>query len=636
MRILWKFIAALFKWSWKLLNFARQLISNLIFILLVIVVATGVLVYQQQSKSVDDYRGALYVDLSGIVVDQVSARSPLDQFGRDLIGVSSSSSQETSLFDIVDSIRRAKHDAKITGMVLKLDNFLGTDQPSMQYIGKAINEFKSAGKTVIAISDGYSQPQYYLASYANKVYLSPHGAVSLHGFSTNHLYYKSLLDSLKVSTHIFRVGTYKSAVEPMTRDNMSEEARLADSLWLNELWNNYRNTIAVNRKIPADKVLPEPTQFIEEFRQAGGDSALYAAKNKLVDEIKPRNVIETELSNKFGWDEKNKHFNYISLYDYIAQQPIKNSDQSNSNIAVIIAEGTIMDGRQSEGIVGGDTIAEQLREARLNPNIKAIVLRVNSPGGSISASELIRSELVAIREGTTVKNKEGHTVKENQKPIVVSMGGLAASGGYWISTPANYIIADKNTLTGSIGVFGVLNTYEKGLNYLGVNTDGISTHPLADISVTKGLNPMFSDVMQLSIENGYHKFIKLVAQSRQKTQNEIKEIAQGRVWSGSDAKKNGLVDQLGDFDDAVNKAAQLAGIKTVSLNWMQPELSFSEKLMLEFSSSAQALLPNALQSMLPAPIAQIAQDMKQQAVFYNRMNDPQNIYTFCLNCADIH
>ncbi|OTA19982.1 signal peptide peptidase SppA [Xenorhabdus beddingii] len=624
MRTFWKFIASLFRWSWKLLNFVRQLISNLIFILLVIVVAAGVIAYQQQSKSNDNYQGALYVDLSGIVVDRVSAPDPIGQLERNLLSFSSDSSQETSVFDIVDSIRRAQNDPKITGMVLKLDKFVSADLPSMKYIGKAINEFKAAGKHVFAIGDNYSQSQYYLASYANEIYLSPQGMVDIRGFATNGLYYKSLLDTLKITTHIFRVGTYKSAVEPLLRNDMSEEARESGRLWINEFWHNYLNTVAVNRDIPADQVFPGAANLLEKYRKAGGDAALYAYQNKLVNYVELRSAAENKMKEIFGWDAEKKHFNYISIYDYMAQ---KSDSDNKGNIAVVIAEGAISDGKQSSGIVRSDTVVEQLREARDNPNIKAIVLRVNSPGGSLSASEIIRSEIAATRYGDNGKNA---------KPIVVSMGGLAASGGYWISTPANYIIADPDTLTGSIGVFGIFQTYEKSLNYLGVHTDGVSTTPLANISATKDLNQTLSDMMQMSIENGYHKFIKLVADSRKISLADMDKIAQGRVWSGLDAKKHGLVDQLGDFDDAVTKAAELAGVKKVSLDWMQPDFSFSEKMMLGFTSSAQALLPNTLQSMLPAPFSQVAQDMKKQALFYNNMNDPRHIYTFCLNCVDVH
>ncbi|SFU73087.1 signal peptide peptidase SppA [Xenorhabdus koppenhoeferi] len=629
MRTLWNFIAALFKWCWKLLNFVRQLISNLIFILLIVIVVISLIVYKQQSKRNDSYHGALYVNLSGIVLDRASARNPFEQLGKDIFGSYNSNPQETSLFDVVDSIRRAKDDPKISGMVLKLNEFAGADWPSMKYIGKAINEFKATGKPVFAINDSYSQSQYYLASFANEIYLSPQGIVDIHGFSTDHLYYKSLLDSLKISTHVFRVGTYKSAVEPVLRNNMSEEAREADSLWVYESWNNYLNTIAVNRHIPADQVFPGTANFIEKFRKAGGDFSLYAYQNKLVSHIEPRGAVEKKMKDIFGWDKEQKHFNYISINDYIAKKPIQDSDNNKGNIAVIIVEGPILDGKQLSGTVGSDTITEQLREAHLNPNIKAVILRVNSPGGSISASEIIRAELIAIRD-----DKENNG--KNTKPIVVSMGGAAASGGYWISTPANAIIADPNTLTGSIGVFSIIHSFEKTLNYIGVNSDGISTSSLADSSSIKGLNSDYSDVIQLSIENGYNKFIKLVAKARNKSVDEIDSIAQGRVWNGLEAKKHGLIDQLGDFDDAVKKAAELAGIKNVSLDWMQPELSFSEKMMFELTASTQALLPNMLQYALPVPLPKMTQGLKKQAVFYKNMNDPQNIYTFCLNCADIH
>ncbi|OTA15126.1 signal peptide peptidase SppA [Xenorhabdus vietnamensis] len=626
MRTLWHFIATFLKWSWKLLNFIRVLIFNLIFILLIIIVVPfGLMVYSTLSTPVKSHQGALYVNLSGVVLDRVTPPSPVKQLGESLFDSSDEHYRNISVFDVVDSIRRAKSDPKITGMVLKLNNFIGTDQASLRYIGKAINEFKATGKLVYAIGDNYSQAQYYLASYANEIFLSPSGSVNIHGFSTNHLYYKSLLDRLKVSTHVFRVGTYKSAVEPMLRDNMSKESREADSLWLSELWNNYLSTIATNRHIPTDQVFPGATNFIEKFRKVGGDAALYAHQNKLVDYIAPRNIVEKKMTDHFGWNEEQKHFNHISIYDYIDQKPAPNDISNEGNIAVIVVEGTILDGKHSSGTVGSDTVVEQLRQAHYNPNIKAIVLRINSPGGSASASEIIRNELAAIRNDKT----------EKAKPIVVSMGGLAASGGYWISTPANYIIADPSTLTGSIGIFGVIQTLEKSLNYIGVNTDGVSTTPLADISATKGINQEFSDILQLSIEHGYHKFIKLVASARNKSLDEVNNVAQGRVWSGTDAKKHGLVDQLGDFDDAVKKAATLAGIKEVSLNWMQPELSFSEQIMMGLMSSAQTLLPNTFQSMLPAPFAEVALDMEKQAAFYNKMNDPQNIYTYCLNCVDI-
>ncbi|WP_350306094.1 signal peptide peptidase SppA [Photorhabdus viridis] len=620
MRILWKWVARLFKWSWRLLNFVREVISNLIFILIILVIAGGFMLYQQPNKAVDSYRGALYVNLTGVVVDQVSSRNPLNQLGRELFGSSGNKLQENSLFDIVDTIRQAKTDNKITGLVLKLDDFIGADQPSMQYIGKAINEFKTSGKPVYAISDNYNQPQYYLATFADKIYLSPQGAVGLYGYSTNNLYYKSLLDSLKVTTHIFRVGTYKSAVEPVMRDDMSPAAREADSRWVNGLWHNYLNTIAANRKLSVHQVFPGADEIIAGLRTVGGDNAQYALKRKLIDYVAPRNIIESEMTKAFGWDEKNRHFNAISIYDY-APQLLANKSSSKGNIAVIIAQGAIVDGQQVPGMVGGDTTAAQIRQARLDNNIKAVILRVNSPGGSVSASDVIRTELAALRAAN--------------KPVVVSMGGMAASGGYWISTPANYIIANQSTLTGSIGIFGVIATYENSLDHIGIHTDGVSTTPLAGISVTKGLSKEFSELMQLNIENGYKNFIDLVADSRNKTSEEVDNIAQGHVWIGNDAKTNGLVDQLGDFDNAVVKAAELAKLDHPELDWMQPEMSFSELLMSQLTATTQAIVPEAIQAWLPAPLTPVTQAVKQQAEFYRHLNDPQNRYAFCLNCGDI-
>ncbi|WP_445374837.1 signal peptide peptidase SppA [Photorhabdus tasmaniensis] len=620
MRILWKWVARLFKWSWRLLNFVREVISNLIFILLILVIVGGYMLYQQTNQAVDSYRGALYVNLTGVVVDQVPSRNPLNQLGRELFGSSGNKLQENSLFDIVDTIRQAKTDDKITGLVLKLDDFIGADQPSMQYIGKAINEFKTSGKPVYAISDNYNQPQYYLATFADKIYLSPQGTVGLYGYSTNNLYYKSLLDSLKVTTHIFRVGTYKSAVEPVMRDDMSPAAREADSRWVNGLWHNYLNTISANRKLSVHQVFPGTDEMIAGLRAVGGDNAQYALKRKLVDYVAPRNIIESEMTKAFGWDEKNRNFNAISIYDYVPQLQA-NESSSKGNIAVIIAQGAIVDGRQVPGMVGGNTTAAQIRQARLDDNIKAVILRVNSPGGSVSASDVIRTELVALRAAN--------------KPVVVSMGGMAASGGYWISTPANYIIANQSTLTGSIGIFGVISTYENSLDHIGIHTDGVSTTPLAGISATKGLSKEFSELMQLNIENGYKNFIGLVADSRNKTSEEVDNIAQGHVWIGNDAKANGLVDQLGDFDDAVVKAAELAKLAHPELDWMQPEMSFSELLMGQLTATTQAIVPEAIQAWLPAPLTQAAQAVKQQAEFYRHLNDPQNRYAFCLNCGDI-
>lgn len=431
----------------------------------------------------------------------------------------------------------------------------------MRYIGKALREFRDSGKPVFAVGENYSQGQYYLASFANKIWLSPQGQVDLHGFATNGLYYKTLLDKLKVSTHVFRVGTYKSAVEPFIRDDMSPAAREADSRWIGELWQNYLHTVSANRQISPQQLFPGAQAIIDGLTSVGGDTAKYALDHKLVDALASSADVEKALTKQFGWSKTENNYRAISYYDYSLKTPA----DTGGTIAVIFANGAIMDGEETPGNVGGDTTASQIRDARLDPKVKAIVLRVNSPGGSVNASEVIRAELAAARAAG--------------KPVVVSMGGMAASGGYWISTPANYIVASPSTLTGSIGIFGVINTVENSLSSIGVHSDGVSTSPLADISMTKALSPEVQQMMQLSIEYGYKRFITLVADARKRTPEQIDKIAQGHVWTGEDAKANGLVDSLGDFDDAVAKAAELAKLKQWHLDYYQDEPTVLDMVM---------------------------------------------------------
>lgn len=617
MRTLWRFIAGFFKWTWRVLNFVREMVLNLFFLLLVLV---GVGIWMQignGSNSEQTARGALLLDISGVIVDKPSTNHRLGALGRQLFGASSDRLQENSLFDIVNAIRQAKDDRNITGIVLDLKNFTGADQPSMRYIGKALREFRDSGKPVFAVGENYSQGQYYLASFANKIWLSPQGQVDLHGFATNGLYYKTLLDKLKVSTHVFRVGTYKSAVEPFIRDDMSPAAREADSRWIGELWQNYLHTVSANRQISPQQLFPGAQAIIDGLTSVGGDTAKYALDHKLVDVLASSADVEKALTKQFGWSKTENNYRAISYYDY----SLKTSADNGGTIAVIFANGAIMDGEETPGNVGGDTTASQIRDARLDPKVKAIVLRVNSPGGSVNASEVIRAELAAA--------------KAAGKPVVVSMGGMAASGGYWISTPANYIVASPSTLTGSIGIFGVINTVENSLSSIGVHSDGVSTSPLAEISMTKALSPEVQQMMQLSIEYGYKRFITLVAEARKRTPEQIDKIAQGHVWTGEDAKANGLVDSLGDFDDAVAKAAELAKLKQWHLDYYQDEPTVLDMVMDSMTGSVRAMLPEAIQAMLPAPLVSAANAVKAEGDKLAAFNDPQNRYAFCLTCANV-
>lgn len=619
MRTLWRIIAGLFRWTWRVLNFVREFILNIFLILLIV---AGVGIWLQVSGSGNSsaplQQGALRVDLSGVLVDKPSVSNRLSKIGRQLLGASSDRLQENSLFDVVDAIRQAKTDSNIKGMVLDLRGFAGGDQPSLQYVGKALREFRDSGKPIYALGDSYSQAQYYLASYASKIYLSPQGTVDLHGFATNGLYYKTLLEKLKVTSHVFRVGTYKSAVEPFLRDDMSPAARDADSRWVGQLWQNYLNTVSANRQITPEQLFPGAAAVIAGLNAVKGDTAQYALDNKLVDVLGSRAAADQELVKTFGLDKQSNDYRSVSIYDY-AVKPA--SAQQDGNIAVVLASGAIMDGEETPGNVGGDTTAAQIRDARLDPKIKAIILRVNSPGGSVTASEAIREELAAAHAAG--------------KPIVVSMGGMAASGGYWISTPANYIVANPSTLTGSIGIFGVINTLENSLDAIGVHTDGVATSPLADISTTKALPTEVQQLMQLTIENGYRNFVGLVAKSRNKTPEQIDTIAQGHVWTGSDAKANGLVDALGDFDDAVKKAGELAKVSKPQLSWYQDDPGFLDMMLNQMNASVRAVLPDPLKAWLPAPMLDVMSEMKAQPGLFDHLNDPQNRYAFCLNCGDV-
>lgn len=607
MRIFLRFIIRFFRKIWSLLNFVRELIFNLFFILSIFITIS--LYFQLHNKS-EPVKRALLVNLNGIIVDKPILNNKFRVFGYEFLSSHRTHLRENSLFEIVETLRQAKSDDNITGIVLSLKDLRGADQPSLQYIGKALSEFRKSSKPIYAIGESYSQVQYYLASFANKIYLSPQGSVQLHGFSSNTLYYKSLLESLKVSTHIFRVGTYKSAVEPMIRNNMSDAARETSTRWVENLWKNYLTTVANNRYLSPQKLFPRTEDMITALRNNEGNLAKYALDKKLVDHIASNPEVEYELSKIFGWNKEDNNFNFVSIYDY----KVKEKPQKDNEIAVVLINGTIVDGNETLDSISGDTAAARIRQARLSPKIKAVILRVNSPGGSVRASELIRSELVALRRA--------------KKPLVVSMGGMAASGGYWVSTPANYIIASPSTLTGSIGIFGVINTFENSLDKIGIHSDGVATSPLADVTITKALPPDFIQVMKMTIKHGYQTFIKLVATSRKKTIEQMDEVAQGYVWTGSDAKKRGLVDQLGDFDDAVKKVKELAKLNQYTLQWFTEPPNWKEVILEQINTSM-------IKEIFPMPFAEILTSVKTQPHFFNKTKDPQSLYALCLVCINL-
>lgn len=614
MRTIWKIIYNVFKYGIRILHITRIITINIFFIIFIIIII-GTYVNSHRPTSLTN-QTALIFDLSGTIVDKPATYNKFQKFSQHVLNTNKSYIQENSLFDIINTLRQAKNDPKITGLILSLKNFSGSNQTSLEYVGKVLNEFKNAGKIIYAISDHYNQSQYFLASYAHKIYLTPQGSVDLRGMSTNKLYYKSLLNHLKINTHIFRVGEYKSAVEPFTRDNMSDSVRYEEQTLINKLWQQYLNTISTNRNISTQQIFPNINTMLKHLNNTQGDTANYALQNKWVDEIAPHPVIENAMKKKFGNNAQNTSFNAISMYDYNIMTPATQRDQ----IAVICINGTIIDGWNiSSQSIGSDTIIYKIRSARLDPKIKAIILRINSPGGSAHAAELIRSELI--------------TTRKSGKPIIVSMGGVAASGGYWISTPANTIIASKNTITGSIGIFGIINTFERSFDAIGIHSDGVYTSPIANISTTKSLPEEYIKMMQLYVNTNYNYFIKTVAESRHKSIKYIDKIAQGHIWTGHDAMQNGLIDSIGDFDDAINKAVKLAHLTKYQLNWYEDKINWMDFLFQQTNKIIYAAILKACTYYIPsyANFNNLAEIDHSANIFKFIWNDPKNCYALCLD-----
>lgn len=567
--------------------------------------------------------GALVLDLNGYLADN---RESYDDFYR-LLGneFANQRSLKYAIFDLANTLRQAKSDTRITGLVLNLDRFQGGDYPALNYIGKQIHAFKESGKPVIAIGTAYSQQQYYLASFADEIYLNKAGAVELTGLKYSNLYFKSLFEKIEAEPYIFRVGTYKSAVEPLIRDEMSAEAKQNMTAWVMPMWENIRQTMAENRKISPEKLVLSPEELLNQRKAFDGNEAEFALKQGLVNGVKTTAEMDQLLAEKFGKSEKNG-FKGIAYADYADTIADRFSSKSQNKIAVVNVEGEIVMGESLENTAGADTLVAQLKRVRQDKSVRGVILRINTPGGSALASELIRQEIEAIQKSGI--------------PVVSSMGGMAASGGYWIAATSDAIVAEKNTLTGSIGIFGVMFNLEKTAKNLGVKEDGIATSELAQISPLKPLSKVQSDLIQLSVEQGYKEFINLVSKGRKMPTETADNIAQGQVWLGQKAKELGLVDQLGNFDDAValltndfiNKKQQEQNqpkLENLPLQWFDEQ---DHSLFAEVMRNLNAKIKGNLTAWFDIPFVQKAQD---SAEWFNKLNDPKNRYLYCLNCGKI-
>ena len=611
---IFKGLGWLFRSLWRLLNFTRLMLVNLLFLIVVLVIAFSLNQSETPSTPIE---GALTLNLAGVLVEQRTQTDPTVQLLRQ-VEKSDDQPSEIVLSDLLWAIKSAGDDDRIKALVLKPQGLQGASLSKLQEVASAIDAFKESGKPVIAMADYYSQGAYLLATHADHVLLNQSGAVLIEGFGVYQTYFKSALEKLNVTPHVFKVGTYKSFVEPYTRDEMSPESKEANQRWLDQLWQSYVTDVAEQREIEPDAVAPDKDHFLELLRKAGGNAASYALDNGLVDQLATRDEMTQAVIKEVG-ESEDHGWKGVGLKEYLAAIPEQYPQSGKDEVGLITASGAIMDGIQPAGTIGGDSLSELLAEARRDELVKAVVLRVDSPGGSAFAAEQIRAELLAL--------------KQAGKPVVISMGSYAASGGYWISADADKIFASPTTLTGSIGVFGMFATIDKALSQYGVHTDGIGTTDFVGIGLTRALPEHVGQAIQLSVEDTYQRFVGLVGKGRGLSPEEAEKAAEGRVWTGLDAKALGLVDEFGNLDDALKATAELANLKSWQVTPIAPEESARDKFLRElFDSSAQALAPH-LQSWLPAGLGKALVEMNRSLDPLTRFNDPQGTYAFCPVCV---
>lgn len=541
-------VAAFFIGLWDVMNFTRRLILNLLFFGLLFLLLAGLVAVAGMSaggsKTLQD-RTTLVLAPEGRLVEQFSA-DPVSRALSKAMG--DTGSTEVQLRDFIRVIEAARDDKKVERVVLELDKLQPSGFASLREVAAALQDLRAQGKQVVAFSQSMSQSQYLLAAQADEIYLDPMGSVLLEGLGRYRQYFRTgLQDKLGVDVHLFKVGQYKSAAEPYVLDAASPQAKEADLFWMNDVWQRYLDDVAKARGLDAAQLAAGIDTLPEGIAAAGGDMARFALQQKLVTALKTREEFDTLMTERgVADDDADGGFRNIGMSDYLAHiDARRNPVDARPQVAVVVASGEISGGDLPAGRIGGESTSALLREARDDEKVKAVVLRVDSPGGEVFASEQIRREVVALQAAG--------------KPVVVSMGDLAASGGYWISMNADRIYADPSTITGSIGIFGMVPNVARSLDKIGVHTDGVGTTRFAGaFDITKPLDPAVGQVIQAVIDKGYADFTGRVAEARNKTIEAVDEVAQGRVWSGAQAKERGLVDAFGGLKDAVADAADRA------------------------------------------------------------------------------
>jgi protease-4 len=604
-------VAGFFGLVWRMLEGIRKFLH----LVLLLVIFGFILAALHTSVPVVPRSAALVLAPEGELVDQLSSDPVRRAFGE----ASGGPAPETLLRDILDSIQAAKGDARIKLIVLELGNLSPSGLSKLQEIGAALRDFRAAGKRVVAAADSMDQTQYYLASQAGEVYLDPLGLIYVDGFSYYRMFLKDAIEKLGVDVNVFRAGTFKSYTDQFSRNDMAPSEREESSVWLDALWNAYQQDVTRARSLPANALNEYVAEEPAALAAVNGDAAKLALQRGLVTALKSRRQLADELKGLVGEDSDSHSFNAIGMSQYLASVRSKHllKSKSDARVGIVVASGEILDGHQPPGTIGGESTADVLRQARYDNTVKAVVLRIDSPGGSMFASEQILREVQALR-------KAG-------KPVVVSMSSYAASGGYYIAAAANQIFASPTTLTGSIGVFSVIPTFQRTLEKFGVKVDGIGTTPVAgDMRLDRALTPATRQILQSSVDHAYGEFLMRVGEGRKKSVDEVDKIAQGRVWAGVDAQRIGLVDHLGGLKDAADAAAKLAELGgDYEVDYLESELSLREELLMQFRSQAVRL---SRMVGVPTPRSEIEtafDPLLDQARSIAKLNDPRGLYAYC-------
>jgi protease-4 len=610
-------IVRLAGWLWGALDGLRRVLHLILLLALFAVIMAGIAGPPVQVPS----RAALVVDPEGELVEQL-AGDPIDRALGELQG---DGVRQVLVQDVVDSLEAAAGDDRIEAVVLRLEGMDAGGLPKLQAVARALRKVQAAGKKVVALGDSYDQGQYYLAAQADEVYLNDLGIVYVDGFGYYRTFLKSALDKLQVDLNVFRVGEYKSFVEPFIRDDMSEEDKAAGRQWLEALWSAYQRDVVAARKLEQGALDDYANNFAAYLEAAEGSTARVAVDHKLVDGLMSRQQFREYMTGLVGEgsDDSIEDYSGIDYRSYLlATRRARPPDLVHEDhVGVIVASGQIVDGDAPPGEIGGDTLAGLIRQAAVDDSVKAVVLRVDSPGGSMFASEVVLDEIADL--------------KAAGKPLVVSMGSLAASGGYYISMLADEIWASDSTITGSIGVGAIVPTVDRTLGALGVHVDGIGTTALAgQMRLDRPLGADARRILDQSVQEAYRIFVGKVAEARGMEFAQADEIARGRVWIGSDAHELGLVDTLGELPDAIDAAARRAGLEpdAYGIRYVEPEMSLAARLLRDYSTR---LLANAgragirLPGAEAAPLRGLLRAGARQLAALERLNDPRGLYLLC-------